>query len=140
MQQTLVEVLGQVRGGSMYDVAWLQDRVRFHLDPERCTGAIFVARGPGAELVGHTIVRIEQEPPGPPYGLFSTTQVVEEARRAGVASRLLDRGERWMSEHGLERAATHTAHDNAGLIALYAQRGYEIVLRADDMVQLSRAL
>lgn len=138
MRATLVEVLGHTRGDTMYDMAWLEDRVREHLDDARCCGAVFVARGEDGAIIGHTIVRVEEPDIGRPHGLFSTSYVVDGARRAGVASELLDAGEAWMQKMGMMEFATHTAHDNVGLIGLYEGRGYEIARRRDEMVRLVR--
>lgn len=138
MRATLEEVLGEERGRAMYTLDWLRDRVRFHLDPARSTGAVFVAED-GA-IVGHTIVRVEQDEDGSRFGLFSTTYVAPTHRRAGVAKGLLARGEAWMREHGMRRAATDTSATNEKLISLYEQHGYAIVLRAGEMVRLAKAL
>lgn len=136
MRATLVEVLGEARGAAMYDLPWLEDRVRFHLDPTRSTGAVFVAED-ATETLGHTIVRLERDAEGV-FGLFSTTYVAPPARRRGVAAALLDAGEAWLASHAVRGTATWTAHDNAPLIALFTRRGYVIAERADEMVRLFR--
>jgi GNAT superfamily N-acetyltransferase len=145
MRQTLVEVEGEA-GRTLYTLDWLRDRVAFHLDPTRSTGAVFVAIGAGGELAGHTIVRAEHHPDGRRFGLFSTTWVEPPARRTGVADRLLEQGEGWMRAHSLTEAATWISSTNHKLIALYAKRGYSPSdsgpndLTATVMVRLSRAL
>lgn len=139
MRATLVEVLGPERGEAMYTLDWLQDRVRHHLDPDRCTGAVLVAVGAGGGLVGHTIVRVDEEE-GSPVGLMSTTWVVPTERRQGLASRLLAAGEDWMRDRGMTVAVTWTHPGNAGLIALYRRRGYTLQEVDDDFVRLSRSL
>lgn len=136
MRSTLIEVVGPERGAAMYDTDWLIDRVRQHLDG-RLDGAVFLARR--GDVVGHTIVRAELYE-GRPIGLYSTTWVAPAARRSGVATALLDRGEAWMRGRGLPEAQTCTAVDNRGLRALYARRGYAVVARSDEMVRLARAL
>lgn len=138
MRATLEEVLGAERGHAMYSLDWLQQRVRWHLDPEHCTGAVFLATDTAGVVVGHTIVRVETALSS--TGLFSSTYVVPAARRGGVAALLLDRGERWMRDHRLTRAATNTAATNGPLISLYQDRGYRIVLAEGEMVRLSRTL
>lgn len=137
MRATLVEVLGEAQGGSMYSLDWLRDRVAFHLDPARSDGALFLAERGGA-VVGHTMVRVEHDPE--PYGLFSTTWVCPEHRRAGVANALLDAGEAWFAIRGLPRFATDTSDANTPLLRLFSRRGYEIVHRAPEarMVRLGR--
>ncbi len=144
MRATLMEVLGAERGEAMYELDWLVDRVRFHLDPARCTGAVFVADADG-EVVGHTIVRVEDEEAagvdgGTTVGLFSTTYVAPEGRRRGVADLLLGRGEAWMRDHGLDTAVTYTDPDNEPLIALYRERGYDLAPAGEDFVRLSHSL
>jgi putative hydrolase of the HAD superfamily len=137
MRLTLEEVVGPAQGGSMYTDDWLMDRAMQHLDG-RHDGAIHEA-WVEEHCVGHTIVRVVHDEAGP-HGLFSTTWVGPGARRRGVASALLDAGETWMRERGLNRAATHTATDHAPLVALYEGRGYAEVLRADGMVRLEATL
>lgn len=132
MRATLVEVVG-ARGGDLYDMPWLRDRVRQHLDPG--FGAVWVADQGHDRVVGHSIVRDEGA-----TGLVSTTWVHPEHRRRGVADRLLDHGERWLMARGATTLATNTAHDNTPLIRLFARRGYAITTRADEMVQLTRSV
>ena len=143
MRRTLVEVDGE-RGGALYTPEWLRARVEFHLDAARCTGAVFVAHDEDGALLGHTLVRIETQADGRRFGLFATTWVEPQARRAGVAGQLLARGEAWMRAHALPEAATWTSAANAKLIALYASRGYAQSdsgpeeLTGAPMVRLSR--
>lgn len=139
MRATLVEVLGEERAVAMYSIDWLVDRVRHHLDPARSTGAVFVACAE-REIVGHSIVRVENDGGGASYGLFSTTYVAPEHRRSGVATALLERGEQWMRERALPLAATATSQANAKLIGLYEKHGYTIVLRAGEMLRLEKRL
>lgn len=139
MGDTLAEVLGEDRGRAMYSPEWLEDRVRFHLDPARCIGEVFVARSEDGRIDGHTIVRVEDEPTGP-VGLFSTTYVAAEARAQGVANLLLDAGEAWMREQAMTLAATWTHPENAGLIGLYTARGYTSTPVSEDFVRLTRPL
>lgn len=139
MRATLVEVLGAERGEAMYDLDWLRDRVRAHLDPARLDGAAFVARDGGGEVVGHTVVRVERED-GDRVGLFSTTWVVPPWRRRGVAELLLDRGEDWMRARGRDVAVTYTHPDNHALVTLFRRRGYVLTPVDDDFVRLRRGL
>ncbi len=141
MGTTLVEVLGEKRGRNMYSPEWLLERVKWHLDPACCHGAIFVALDSDI-LVGHTIVRVDIEERGNPTGLFSTTYVVPDARRFGVADALLQRGEHWMREQGMRRATTNTSTENLPLIRLYKKHGYQVVLEVpqDKMLRLAKQL
>ena len=142
MRATLVEVLGEARGGAMYTHAWLVDRVHFHLDPQRSTGQVLLAEGALGAPIGHTIVRVEADEDGPPFGLISTTYVLPEARRTGVGLALLRAGEAWIRAQGLSLAITHTSATNHPLIALYTGCGYRIILAEpeEDMIRMGRSL
>jgi GNAT superfamily N-acetyltransferase len=141
MRATLQEVIDERTGVEMYSLDWLKERVLFHLDPRQCTGAVFVFAEPEQPNVGHTIVRIEEDPDGP-FGLFSTTYVEPKARRQGIADLLLAEGESWMRQHGLRIFRTYTAQDNLKLIRLYEKHGYSIALKVKEkkMVVLEKVL
>ncbi len=141
MRLTLMEVVGEERGKSMYEMPWLEGRVRQHLDSPDVTGAVFVARvGEAPASVGHTIVRIERDEEGEPMGLFSTSYVAPSARRHGIADALLLRGEAWMRERKMPTFATHTSSTNTPLIRLYEKHGYKIVqsIPEDKMIRLAK--
>lgn len=146
MRETLIEVEGREVGEALYSLDWLRARVRWHLDPSSAFAKVYLAVGREDQILGHTIVRREQTEAGEPYGLFSTTYVVPEARRLGVAQQLLLQGERWMRESDLPSAATWTSATNTKLIALYEKHGYtrtqEHVHEATKtvMVKLEKAL
>jgi GNAT superfamily N-acetyltransferase len=140
MRQTLVEVLGEARGTALYTMDWLRRRALFHLDPTQSTAAIFLSDDGGGRITGHTIVRIERDELGEPFGLFSTTYVEPTARRRGVAARLLARGEAWMRDHQMRRAVTYTAAGNQPLIGLYLRHGYRLEPVPTEMVRLTREL
>lgn len=140
MRATLAEVLGPARGEAMYDLAWLEARVRWHLDPAACTGAVFVAVDGAGAIAGHTIVRREVDGDGRPFGLFSTTYVAPEARHGGAATALLRAGEAWMRARGLAEAVTYTHPGNEKLQRLYAREGYAPAPVDADFVRLARAL
>lgn len=140
MRATLMEVVGRERGEAMYALDWLRDRVRFHLDPERSTAAVFVAVVEAGAIAGHTIVRRERDEAGAEFGLFSTTYVAPEFRRRGIATALLLRGEAWMREQRLRVSATFTATDNTPLIEHYRRHGYVLTPANAEMVRLARDL
>ena len=142
MRETLVEVVGPEQGRAMYSVEWLRQRVRWHLDPQQTTAALWLAELADGQIAGHTIVRVEPVGSEDPIGLFSTIYVVPQLRRRGIATRLLDRGEQWMVARKLAQAATNTAQANHKLIALLRRRGYDVWLTDDeaDMVQLRTTL
>ena len=139
MRATLVEVLGPETGESMYSLEWLRDRAASHLDG-RCVGAIFIARGSGAEgNIGHIILREELDDEGP-LGLVSTIYVLPAGRRHGVARQLVDAAHGWFQSRDLRRCATDTSNTNTPLIRLLNGLGYEIVFRSEEknMVRLMK--
>lgn len=144
MRATLVEVEGEQAGGGMYSIDWLRDRVRWHLDGR--AAAVVVAQDPAGAIVGHTIYRIETSADGTPFGLVSTTYVVPEARRLGVAQQLLEHAESWFRARGLPQCCTWTSSTNAPLIALYTRNGFALAERASNeltrtpMVRLAKQL
>ena len=140
MRETLIEVLGEEAGGNMYPLEWLIQRVRFHLDPSQCAGQVFVSENREGKITGHTIVRIERGEDGHEFGLFSTFYVEPGSRNQAIATNFVRRGEQWMRELGMTTAMTYTAADNLKLQKLMIGLGYEIVLRKDTMVALSKTL
>jgi len=148
MHLTLVEVAGEA-GGAEYPLAWARARLASFLDPAQHTAQVFLAVEEGAgtgagAIAGHTILRIDSHSSGRRFGLFSTTYVRPDARRHGLADRLLDRGEQWIREHGLDEAATWTSSTNVKLIRLYEKHGYAITDSGMNgehrMVRLTKAL
>ena len=136
MRLTLMEVVGEEEGAAMYSLEWLVDRVHFHLDPARSTGAVFVSEDDVGAILGHTIVRVEADEAGAPVGLFSTTYVDPASRLLGIADQLLEVGEAWFRAQGLPAAMTHTSAKNDKLIRLYQKRGYRIVAEHPPFVRL----
>ncbi|HLK14530.1 MAG TPA: GNAT family N-acetyltransferase [Fimbriimonadaceae bacterium] len=134
MRATLIEVLGEERGVAMYTPESLSDRVRFHLDPSRCTGEVLLAETDG-EVCGHTIVRVQEES-GSPVGLFSTIYVDPRHRGKGVATALLERGEEWMRARGMAEFVTYTAPWNETLRHILTARGYDCEPVNDEFVRL----
>lgn len=137
MRATLVEVLGEEVGRSMYTQEWLVDRVRFHLDRSLCEGAVVVAEDLRGSIAGHMILRVEKDDCAQ-FGLFSTFYVLPCERRQGLASRFIVHGEQWMRKRGLSRARTSTGEANRPLIEIMEKHGYTIVLRSDAMVALEK--
>lgn len=127
MRLTLIEVEGEAVGGALYTLDWLEDRVRWHLDPVCCTGKVFLVEYPPGHIAGHTIVRIERDEAGLAYGLFTTTYVEPAVRRHGLANALLLQGEQWMLAQGLHSSSTWTSDRNDKLIQLYRKHGYHTV-------------
>lgn len=139
MRDTLVEVLGAAVGREMYSLEWLVARVRWHLDPLDCNGAVFLAVA-DQEIIGHTIVRLEPDDDGTHFGLFSTFYVAPASRNQAIAKELVKHGENWMRGKGMQVSRTYTAENNIKLHNLMFQNGYEIILRKNDMVVLSKFL
>ena len=146
MRETLIEVEGEAVGTALYSMDWLQERVRWHLDPGKCTGAVFLAVDKAERILGHTIVRVELKEPDCRFGLFSTTYVEPGARRRALGSQLLIHGENWMKRLGLGEATTWTSASNLKLIRLYARQGYVVTQHhahettSTPMVKLTKAL
>jgi GNAT superfamily N-acetyltransferase len=134
MRDTLVEVLGEERGGSMYSMEWLVARAKWHLDPANCVGEIFLACNED-EIVGHTIVRVETG-----FGLFSTIYVVPSSRGDGVARALLRRGEEWMRAQGMTEAYTYTDENNEPLKQLFCSEGFVVKEIKNEFAILWREL
>ncbi len=124
MRSTLIEVEGEQVGHSLYSMDWLRDRVKWHLDNSGVTTAVLLAIDENSLIVGHTIVRKEIEENGEVSGLISTTYVLPEFRRHGIAEKLLFSGENWMKQNKLDIAATWTSSSNNKLIKLYEKHSY----------------
>lgn len=139
MKLTLMEVLGEARGGAMYTPEWLIARVRWHLDESVCVGAVFVAESLEHGVVGHTIVR-RADDDGDLHGLFATTFVLPEARSVGIGGLLLNRGEAWMRSLGLPAAMTATSTTNAPLISLFEEQRFVVHDHHGEMLRLRKPL
>lgn len=126
MRETLIEVEGLEVGGALYSMEWLEDRVRWHLDPRCTTAQVLLAIDEDERIVGHCIFRIES-PDTDPYGLISTTYVLPSVRRHGWASRFLEQAQRWFLARGLSMSCTYTSSTNTPLISLYRKYGYQLV-------------
>jgi GNAT superfamily N-acetyltransferase len=152
MRDTLIEVEGPERGAAMYSMQWLIDRVRWHLDASRVTAEVIVAEASrdSADIadrtrrsVGHSIYRLEGDGT---ECLISTTYVVPDARRHGVADALLREAQRWAETHRAATLATWTSAANQPLIALYTRQGFAEVARGPNditgtmMVKLAKTL
>lgn len=140
MRDTLIEVLGEQRGGEMYSHEWLVDRVQWHLDPSNVVGEVYVSEQEDGEISGHTILRVQSDELFGRHGLFSTFYVLPRFRNTGIAAKFVEIGEKWMRDNRLQRAMTYTAIDNERLQGFLKRRGYEVVLEKDDMVALSKNL
>lgn len=140
MRQTLVDVLGDERGESMYTMEWLVDRVLWHLDPKKTKAKVFLATGDKDHIVGQAIVRLESDTADSNYGYFSTIYVEPSSRGQGVATRLVETVEKWLLKNGIETVIYNTASDNSRLIGLFQFLGYHLFETHDDMVQLKKEI
>lgn len=146
MRATLVEVEGEDGAARLHSPPWIRERLLWHVSNAETPSRVLVAAWPDGRVVGHTILRRDVDAAGRPVGFVSTTYVVPEARRHGIAQRLLEAGEAWFRALGLTRASTWTSATNAPLIGLYRRHGYAITDQGPNdvtgtlMVNLTRAL
>lgn len=139
MRATLVDVLGAERGGALYTMEWLIERVRWHLDPNRTVARVVLAEHEGV-VVGHAIARTERGEGGAAFGYFSTVYVVPAFRKRGVATTLMSEVERWLASMGMPRIVYNTATHNERLLRLFARHGYRVTATEGEMVQLTKPL
>lgn len=131
MRATLEEVLGAERGRTMYTMAWLIARVRQHIDGD-LDSEVLLAENASGDIVGHTIVRVDEGRNGDTIGLFSTIYVVPAYRRQAVATQLIQAGENWMAARGLATFSTYTSTTNDKLIHLFQKHGYTVVMEITE--------
>lgn len=140
MRQTLVDVLGEEKGGSMYSMEWLQARVRWHLDKKNTTAKVLVSENAVGHITGQAIARIEFGGDGVPYGYFSTIFVEPESRGCGIGTAFLNWIERWFVDLQLPKIVYNTAESNSRLIKLFCEHGYSVTDVQSEMVQLTKLL
>lgn len=102
--------------------------------PDVC---IFVAEENG-EVTGYVYAALEplswKELRGP-AGFIHDIAVRDEARRAGVATRLLEAAVEWLREHGAPRVILWTAAPNAAAQSLFRRIGFR-----DTMIEMTMEL
>ncbi len=140
MRQTLVEVVGQERGATMYSMDWLEDRILWHLDSKNTIAKVFLAESADAHIAGHAIARIESSANGERYGYFSTLFVESESRKMGIATALMFQVETWFSANLIAKIIYNTATDNTRVLNLFHKYGYHITTAESEMVQLTKLL
>jgi GNAT superfamily N-acetyltransferase len=140
MRQTLIDVLGEEKGGSLYTMEWLRQRVLWHLDPKSTQAKIFLTRNQNGNITGHAIARIEHADDGTKYGCFSTVFVEAKSRRQGIAHALLLRVEQWFVENQMPKSVYNTAETNTKLIDLFKEHDYKITDAQSEMVQLTKEI
>ena len=98
--------------------------------------AIFVAEGAGGQVLGYTIVGAATTMLTPtPFGFVYDMWVAPDARRRGVAHRLLDRACDWCRARGYRKLKLEVAATNRGARALYASNGL-----AEERIFMGREL
>jgi GNAT superfamily N-acetyltransferase len=137
MLQTLVEVLGEEEGSSMYSMDWLIHRVRWHLNPLHTNGRVFLLEDPIGTITGHAIARIDH---GSSFGYFATIFIETSSRRKGAASRLINHVEDWFLQFNMTKVHYNTAVDHVAVLNLFKSHGYDITHVEADMVQLTKCL
>jgi GNAT superfamily N-acetyltransferase len=140
MRQTLVEVLGEERGTSLYSMEWLMDRVRWHLDPKLTAAKIFLTESEDEKITGHAIARIEHDADGEPYGYFSTIFVDTSYRNQGTATTLILHVQSWLETMKMPKIIYNTAENHSKLICLFERHGFHITNRQNEMVQLIKQI
>lgn len=138
MRSTLIDVLGEEKGSSMYSMDWLRDRVKWHLNLGS-QAKVLLVENIAAEITAHAIVREENNPKGK-FGYFSTIYVAPESRDKGIAKTLINAVEIWCRQKNLPYMVYNTAENNHRLIELFKKFSFEIVARESDMVQLKKIL
>jgi len=140
MHQTLIDVLGEEKGGSMYTTEWLRQRVLWHLDSKNTQAKIFLTSNQNGGITGHAIARIERAEDGTKFGYFSTVFVEAKSRRQGIANALLLQVEQWFVENQMPKSVYNTAETNTKLIDLFKEHGYKITDAQSEMVQLTKEI
>jgi ribosomal protein S18 acetylase RimI-like enzyme len=84
---------------------------------------VIAERGPGREMVGFVILHLEDSGPRK-YAYIITLDVAPEARRAGIATLMLNHAEEQARAAGARRVALHVAVDNTAAIQFYEHQRY----------------
>ncbi len=137
MRQTLVEVLGEEEGSSMYSMDWLIQRVRWHLNPLNTNGRVFLLEDHVGTIVGHAIARIDHDSS---FGYFATIFIEASSRRRGAASRLINHVEDWFLKFNMTKIHYNTAVNHVAVLNLFKSHGYVLTHVEADMVQLTKFL
>jgi len=98
---------------------------------------VFVAERDGA-IAGYVFAALEpmswKELRGP-AGFIHDLAVVEEERRHGIATMLMDAAEAWLREHGAPRVLLGTAAPNHAAQALFRRLGFR-----ETMIEMTKEL
>ncbi|MCV2350560.1 GNAT family N-acetyltransferase [Paucibacter sp. Y2R2-4] len=86
---------------------------------------IFLGAWRGAECLACGAVKVLQQADGPRYGEIKRVFVLPQARRMGLAQRLMQRLEQHLRDEGIEWARLETGIHQPEALALYAGLGYQ---------------
>ena len=100
--------------GVAYSLAELEKFIR------RPSASTWVAEA-GENIVGFVVANREQHD----TGHIITLDVVEDRRRAGVGTALMNAAEGWVRQQGARFIYLETAEDNAAAQSFYRRRGYQ---------------
>lgn len=113
----------EARVAGTVDDEWLSHYGRVN-DPQAARAVLegpdqvaFVSIGEPTVGIGRVVVTGE-------WAGISCVEVVEEARRQGLARRIVDTALAWAVEHGADKAYLQTMRTNAAALALYAPYGF----------------
>ncbi len=140
MRQTLVDVLGEEKGGSLYTMEWLVNRVLWHLDPTKTIARVLLSTDRNGKITGQAIARIETDDSGEKFGYFSTIYVEPGSRGQGVGTTLVKAVESWFLEKRMNFIIYNTAANNSRLIGLFESLGFNLIDKYNDMVRLKKQL
>ncbi|TLZ51353.1 MAG: GNAT family N-acetyltransferase [Methanobacteriota archaeon] len=121
-----------------FDRATLERHFRPHAKQvlESTDNSILVAEGPDASILGYAIVGSASTMLSPvPFGFVYDVWVAPEARRRGVARRLLAAAEDWCRAQGYRKLKLEVAASNVAARALYTADGF-----AEERIFMGRPL
>ncbi len=133
MRLTLIDVLGEDRGGAMYSIDWLVDRVREHISMGD-RGRVLLVEHNG-EVVGQAMARLEGD-----CVLFSTVYVQPEHRRKGIAGGLIKAISEWSKEIGVSKIEYNTAKNHINLIKLFQKFNFVKAYDSGEMTKLIKKI
>ncbi|HKZ62948.1 MAG TPA: GNAT family N-acetyltransferase [Thermoplasmata archaeon] len=103
---------------------------------ERPESEVLVAEAPDGTVVGYTILGRATSMVSPhPFGFVYDLWVAPEARRQGVARRLMEHAAGWCRRQGLSTLRLEVAAGNLGARAFYAAEGF-----AEERLYLGRGV
>lgn len=140
MRKTLIDVLGEEKGGELYSVETLVDRVRWHLDSVSRIGKVYLSQDDVGNITGQTLARVETDVAGLKFGRFSMVYVLPEYRRRGIATQIISTVENWFHDLAMPKIIYNTAETNQRVIDLFRSRGYRITHAESEMVQMTKIL